>query len=452
MYYRLYPNKNNTVFRYLDTFYSTSTFPANVNPNTTPQDIVWSLTTNTGANPIMELQDGRGESHLLFSFELSADLKNKLDNYNFTCNLKLWDAGTLFEPAIKLKEVKLRYFTDDFAEGDGYSFLRNKAKQGVSNFLYRDSINLWTSTTFTDVTTYHLNRINEDLEFDVTTQVNLSLTNNNNPKFSLGINNRDEDLSQIFTKFIHSNYTRTVFKPYLEFFIEDEITDKAFNCIANQANKIYLVNERFTQFVGAVTASVTDESGNITTPAIVNPSQGTYYIEVTPFMPTSTRDEFLTILWNINGVNMYKQTIKVINPNKTTAKVDYKNLFFYPTTPSTHQLLRQGDVIPFEVISQIRGQGNVLIDTYEYKVISMGDFEMVPWTPVSVYREKMFFYLDTSYFFPEQQYEIFIRNNRPDFQLTSQETYKFKLIADSESHLRNMNASPYYSREQFFSK
>lgn len=451
-YYRLYPNKTNTVFRYLDQFYSSNTFPADVDPNTTPQDIAWTLTTNTGANPIMEMQDGRGESNLLFSFGLSDALRTKLTNFNYSCNLKLWDAGTLFTPPIKLKGVQLRYFTDDFAEGDGYSFLREKAKQDVSNYLYRDSMNLWTATTFTDVSTVHLNRINEDLLFDVTNEVNISVGNGTNPKFSLSIFNRDEDLSQIYTKFFYSRHTRTVFRPYIEFFIEDTITDKAYNCKAGESNKIYLINENGTDFLGTVLAKVTANDGTMSTPIVTHSSIGVYYIELTPTMPISTKDEYYTIIWNIDGVDLYKQLIKVLNPNKTTHKIDYKNLFFYPSTSSTHQILRQGDVVPFEVVSQIRGQGDVCIDTYEFKVISMGDFEMVPWTPVSIYREKMFFYLDTSYFYPEQQYEIFIRNNRPDFQLTSQLTYKFKLIQDAESHLRNMNASPYYSREQFFSK
>lgn len=453
MYYRIYPSRNNTVFRYVDNNTILNTFPSDINPNIGIPKINWSLTTNTGIDPVMELQDGGGESVLMYGFELPDWLRRKLQMHLFNCNLKLWDAGTLFQPAIKLKNLKLRYFTDPFVEGDGYSFIQNEAKQGVSNYLYRDSINKWVDANFSDVTTYHLNSINEDLLFDVTNSIStVAVTSDLNPNFALSIDNRETDVSKIYTKFIHSKYTSTVFRPYLEFFINDTIKDSVYSCYANEPNKVYLLNERNIDFVGNVVATMLDNSGNQTLPVVIKPSQGVYYVEVTPPMPISFKDEYLTITWNINNVDLFKQNIKVLNPNKDNFNFDAKNLFFYPITPSSHQIIRQGDVVPFEVISQIRGTGNVINNTYEYRVLSMGEFEMVPWTPVSLYREKMFFMLDTSYFYPEQNYEIFVRNNGINFSLTSHLTYKFKLKQNTESNLRNLTMSPYYSRDYFFAK
>jgi len=452
-YFRLYPNKTNTVFRYLDALYSSNTFPSNVNPNTTPSNVSWTLNTNTGANPIMELQDGRGESALLFGFELPNWLRSKLQVVSFTCNLKLFDAGTLFEPAIKLKNVKLKYFNDNFVEGDGYSFLKEKAFNGFSNFLYRDSVNLWTGTTFTDVTTYHLNRINEDLLFDVTNNVQHSVNLNDvNPNFLLTIDNREPDFDNIYTKFIHSRHTRTVFKPYIEFFIDDYIQDKSFDCVAGENNRIYLINERGKDFTGSVVATVKLENGDEIIPQVIKPMTGVYYVEVSPTIPLSVKPEYISILWSIGGVNLYKKTIKVINPNQVENNINLENLFFYPSTPYSHNIVRQGDIIPFNVISEIRGIGNVLNLNYEYSVLGMSEFEMVPWTKVSNYKERMFFMLDTSYFFPEQQYEVFIRNKTDEYSITSHLTYKFKLTQDAQSHLRNLSASPYYSRDYFFAK
>lgn len=451
-YYRLYPNKNNTVFRYIETANSNYVFPSNIPITNSVTDTNWSLNTNTGANPIMELQDGKGESVLLFGFELPEWLRNKLQIVPFKCNLKLWDAGTLFEPAINLKKIQLHYFKDDFSEGDGYSFLRNAAKRGVSNYLKRDSINLWTDTQFTFVSDYHLNRINEDLLFDVTNSLNHSLDFNENPKFSLSIQNRESDSDNIYTKFIHSRHTRTAFKPYLEFIIDDTIKDKTFDCIASQNNRIYLLNDRGKDFIGSVVAKVTDNDGNVSNPLVIKPSNGVYYVEVNPPMPTSVKPEYISILWTIGGVDLFKQSIKVVNPNKINSDQDLTNLAFYPITPYTHNIVRQGDIVPFEIISQIRGVGDVLNLSYEYKIITMGEFEMIPWTPASNYKNKMFFMVDTSYFFPEQQYEVFVRNKTEDYSITSSLTYKFKLTQDTQSHLREMSASPYYSREYFFAK
>lgn len=451
-YFRLYPNKNNTVFRYVEEANKDYVFPSNIPITNSITNTSWSINTNTGANPIMELQDGKGESILLFSFELPSWLINKLQIIPFKCNLKLWDAGTLYEPAIKLKNIELKYFTDDFSEGDGYSFLKNAALQGTSNYLQRDSINSWVNTSFNNILNYNLNRINEDLLFEVTNSVADAISNNKQPKFSLSISNRESDITNIYAKFIHSRHTKTAFKPYLEFIIEDTIIDSVFNFVASESNRIYLLNERGKDFVGTVTATVKDNSGNVITPAVIKPNTGIYYIEITPNMPLSIRDEYYSILWNVGGVDMKKQSIKVKNPNQISSDYDLTNLFFYPVTPYSNNVVRQGDIMPFNVISEIRGIGNVLNLTYEYKVMTMGEFEMVPWTPVSIYSDKMFFMLDTSFFHPEQQYEVFVRNKTDEYSITSNLTYKFKLVQDAQSHLRNLSASPYYSREYFFAK
>jgi len=120
MYFRLYPSKNNTIYQFYD---------KNGNIET------WSSSINTGANPIMELMDGKGTSKLLFNFDIPQWLQDKLDTYTYTANFKLWDAGTLFNPPIRLKNVVLSTFTQDFAEGDGYAFLKPKANTGVSTFI-----------------------------------------------------------------------------------------------------------------------------------------------------------------------------------------------------------------------------------------------------------------------------------------------------------------------------
>ena len=67
-YFRLYPARTNTIFRYLDQV--SGTFPLDPTAITGSASNKWSVYTNNGANPTMELHDGRSESKLLFGFEL----------------------------------------------------------------------------------------------------------------------------------------------------------------------------------------------------------------------------------------------------------------------------------------------------------------------------------------------------------------------------------------------
>jgi len=267
---------------------------------------------------------------------------------------------------------------------------------------------------------------------------------------AVGLNNSTYDAS-VKTKFFYSRHTKTVFKPYLEFFINDTIKDKSSSCYGgSEPNSIYLVNQTGKAFSGEITAVVTYESGLQDSPIVSTRPGGIYSIDITP--PAANKKTYTAIEWKVDGVGLQKQTIEVKSPNQLSEEIDYQNLMFYPITPSTHNIIRQGDILPFSVVSQIRGSGNVVNTNYEYRVTSADGFEMVPWQPVSVYRTKMFFNLYTEFFFPEQQYEVWIRNNTQNFSITSNTTYKFKLAMNDKSHLRNQSASPYYSRWQQFNK
>ena len=434
MYYRVYPSKNNTIFRYKTS--STATSSENI---------------NCGANPVMELMDGRGESKLMFEFNLPDWLKTRLATYTFKSNLILWDAGTLFSPGAKLKDVSLKSFEDSFVEGDGYSFLKPDNLIGYSNWRNRDSTHLWSATAFTTVATYHLNTINEDLSFSVTDSIQTFLDKSIIPKYSLEYTTPALD-NLVYSKYIHSNYTKTIFKPYIEFFIDDEIKDKTFECTAGSDNKVYLINQTGLNFTGALTAKIQYADVPTYFPIAVSyERQSIYSISVNPPMP-GLKQTYANVIWMIDDVDVKKQLITIKNPNQFEETVDYKNLFFYPTTPYTHNIVRQGDVVPFTIVSQIRGKGDVVKSTYEYRITSADGFEMVPWMPASVYREKIYFNVNTEYFFPEQQYEVWLRNKTIDFAITSNQTHKFKLAMNDKSHMRQLSTSPYYSREIFFGK
>lgn len=426
-YYRIYPTKNNTLFRY--------------------EGNLKSQNYNSGKNPIMELMDGKGESKLVLSFDFSDSLKSKLLNNSFKANLKLWDAGILYDYPTKLKNVSISSFAEDFIEGDGYSFTDTLAIQTPSNWNKRDSINSW-SITYNLIESYHLNHSDEDLNFEITTR----LTSLNIPsKINLEIKyqTHETDKEKIFRKFLFSRHTNTVFKPFIEFFIEDEILDDTYNFYANTENKIFLINQNKKDFNGNLECFFVDETNTETPLLVSNKKNGVYYATITT-SPMTTKG-LMDIVWKLNDVVLKIQKITVL-PSENLEASDYSNLFFYTTCFSTNNILTIGDIIPFNVISEIRGVGKVFLKTYEYKVTTQDGFEMCPWTKCSIYDGKIFFNLNTEFYFPETNYEIFLRYKEDENVVSSNLTYKFKLKNNEKSFMNDLKVNPYYSRPQTFSK
>lgn len=439
MYYRLYATKNNTIFQQF-------------NPNTNVLK-PWSKFVNTGSSPVLQLMDGSSESKVLFGFVLPDWLRNKLNNYDYNCNLNILDAGAVYDSLLPMKQLKLEYFSDDFVEGNGWNFNFNNSTDGISNWVYNTENHLWSDVNFSLVNVYNLNKDNEDIKFDVTTPFkNFSSTPDSLFNFALSVVNHQNDPNNLI-KFLWGKYTKTVFQPYIDFFINDEIIDSSFNCIAGQENKIYFINENGIPFSGAVTADIILNDSTSTTVGATNQRDGIYFVNITPIEPLKVnKKEYISIIWKIGIKSVYKQLIEVVPQDLFIQGTSNRNLMFYPTTPYSNNIIRQGDIVPFEVISQIRGLGDITSNKYKFRVLSSAGFEIVPWTQVNVYREKMFFSLRTDFFYPEMQYEVFLQLNNEDFQITSNTTYKFKLTTNEASHLKNLSASPYYNRESFFGK
>ena len=441
MYYRLYASKNNTIFQQFS-------------PNTTsPQ--TWSQLVNTGSSPVLEVMDGSSQSKVLLGFILPDWLRSKLVTFDYTCNLKIFDAGAQYDSLLPMKQIKLEYFPDDFSEGNGWYFNYANSSDGISNWINNLDGSLWSNVNFSLPVTYNLNKDNEDLSFDVTSVFSVySDVQNSLFNFALSVVNPQVDENTLI-KFLWGRHTKTVFQPYVEFFINDEIVDSAFNCIAGQSNNIYFINENGIPFSDVLTAHVQYNDIPMTEVDLptINPRDGVYYATVTPFEPFRVnKAEYISIVWKIGPKFVYKQMIEVVPQDNYVQGTSYRNLMFYPATPYSNNIVRLGDVMPFEVISQIRSQGDVTSDKYKYRVVAANGFEVVPWSQVSVYRNKMFFSLRTDFLYPEMQYEVFLMLDNGDFQITSNTTYKFKLTTNEASHLRTLSASPYYNRESFFGK
>lgn len=407
---------------------------------------------NTGKSPVLELRDGSSVSKVMLGFDIPDWLKDKLIANTFTCKLKMYDAGAQYDSMMPMKNIKLEYFKENFSEGNGWYFDTANGKYEVSNWDKNLENSLWEDVTFYNSYTYHLQSDNEDLLFDVTSSVNTDINTNQAFNYSLSVVDHQYD-PNILTKFIWSRHTKTVFKPYLEFEINDTIKDDAYNLVAEKNNKVYFMNENGLDFNGAITAQVTLNNGNVSTLSSTKVKNGLYYVIIQPAEPQKVNiKEHVSVIWKIGSASVYKQVLEVKPNNQFVKLYNLDNVVFYPNSSYQSNVVRHGDIIPVKVNSQIRSKGNIVINTYKYRVVDSNGFEMIPWTDVSVYRDEMFFYINTLFFFPESNYEVFIKNEVGEFSITSHKTFKFKLKANDASHLRSLSASPYYNRETFFSK
>ena len=427
-YFRVYPTKNTTIFK--RNFGSPLMIGGNV---------------NTGQNPIMEIHDGNSQSKLLFSFDISS-IKNKLLLNSYTCNLKVWDAKVVFEPVLKdLKTIDLYYFTKDFVEGDGFAFLDGKAIEGVSNWNKRNAIDDWTNV-FDQVrlNAFQLNSEGDDIFIEgLEEYVNNAIALDKNPNFALTLSSNTPDI-ETYIKFVYGRRTRTIFQPYLEFFIHDEINDTRRETFATKETKLYLVNQNGTEFIGIPSCKIVDEEENIIT--TITPDylgEGVYVITYIPDIAYS--NIHLRDIWFIGTEEIWSGLFKVKSPN-VIAIENLDNMYFYASWSYTHQLVREGDIIKANLIAELRTKGAYVSNKFEFKVVCSNNFEMIPWSPINVYKDKMFFTINTSFFYPELEYEIIVRYKDKNITRSSLLTTKFRVTTDGPTHLAGRAANPYNDR------
>lgn len=64
------------------------------------------------------------------------------------------------------------------------------------------------------------------------------------------------------------------------------------------------------------------------------------------------------------------------------------------------------------ITSEVRGKGVFTSKNFEYKVVMTNGFEMIPWSQVNLYNNELYITIDTSFFFENLDYEVFVRFER----------------------------------------
>lgn len=425
MYLRLYPTKNNTIFQ------------ANGGSQIARNGLI-----NTGANPIMQLMEGNYQGEVVLQFVIPEDLFDKINQFDTTIKLKMWDAS--YVPGFSQmgpKTYSLSKNTDEFQEGSGYFFIGNDAIAGTSNFQYRDDLNTaWSPKTLVD--TIVTDRWHDDLEFTIDSLnqgINTFFIKPTNPSTDVTIQN---------AKYVYSRHTRTIYLPYLEITIADTVKDSKKNYLGGKLNKGYLINQQGLDFTGEITCQLLDNQKVLIKDVdVINQGDGIYYYEDS--IDLSYSGSYIYETWYLEGDKLWEELVNVISPNqvKTTGLI-YEGHYFYPTSTYPHEIIMWGDKLNMQVIANARGGANITRDYFEYRVMCDNGFEMIPWQKVNTYRGDMWFNFDTSFFFPDINYEVQVRMNVNGVIFTSELVYKFKLAYNKSSQfVSEFNASPYQSRD-----
>lgn len=425
MYLRLYPKKNNSIFY------------AQGGSLNAAQGLI-----NTGSNPIMQLMEGNYQGEIVLQFIVPAELSAKLSQYSYTAKLKLWDASNI--PGFTQMNPKTYTCSinqDEFIEGSGYFFVGRDAVTGVSNYHYRDDLsNPWSSKVLRD--TVITDKWHDDLEFNVGT-----LTEGINTLFVKPINPSMDETNQ-WAKYIFSRHTRTIFVPYLEIVIEDGIRDSKQNYICGEVNSGYLINSNNKNFTGTITCKLADDKKVfIKDVTVTNLGEGVYKYEDS--ISANYSGKFIYEQWFKDGVKIWEELVNVQSPDAIrTTGIIYEGQYFYPTSTYPHQSIMWGDKVNMLIIANARGGATIIRDYFEYRVVCDNGFEMIPWQKANNYRNDMWFNFDTSFFFPDINYEVQVRMKVNDVIFTSELVYKFKILYNGSTQLTNeFNASPYQSRD-----
>ncbi len=456
---------------------------------------------NTGRNPIAELYYGGKLSttdytrHLLY-FDIDG-LKEKYNNGEFgdlskikhtlrMCNSSYFDRNLQAQEALDEKQrtssfdLMLFRINQDWDEGTGYDYQRfvtlesdNNITyvQSASNWLYAQTLSPWSqegvysaetyclfngdtgstcegltgyttetpSVTGITVTTQHFDKGNENIEMDMTDEVN-SLITGGTPNYGYGIA-FVPPIEQIITSpaqyvGFFTRHTQTYYQPFLETIYNDPIKDDRKNFYKNKNNKIYLysnVGGEPTNLDANPSVTIYDNEGNvfsaITSAQTIQVTTGIYYAEV--FVPQSADDGVLySDVWGdlvVDGISISDVELSFEIKSETqyyqvgdneSLPVDYAMSL---SGVKRDERIKRGDIRKVLVSARLPFTINEskVIDNLQYRLwVTEGNTQVnvIDWQDVNMAYLKNYFLLDTSWMIPNKYYL--------DIKLTSNQEVK----------------------------
>jgi len=431
---------------------------------------------NTGRNPIAELYYGGHPSrtdytrHLLY-FDID-DLKNRWTNGELgdlsqvshtlrMCNSSYFDTNLQAQRALDDKQrtssfdLVLFRVEQDWDEGTGYDYQRFVSVESdnnityvetPSNWLYAQTLTPWTfdgvysgCPTGITITTQHFDKGNENIEMDMTTEVNDLITGGtDNYGYGIAFVCPIEEIITLPSQYVgfFTRHTQTYYQPFLQTIYNDPIKDNRKNFYKNKTNRLYLysnVNSEPKNLDNLPSVTIYDENGDvfsaITSGSIVHTTTGIYYVDV--FVPQSANDGVLYYdVWSdieVDGVSLDDVEMDFEIKNDT----EYYQIGNNESLPVNYAMslsgvkrdekIKRGDVRKIMVSARLPYTINEskVIDNLQYRLwVREGNTQVnvIDWQDVNMAYLKNYFLLDTSWMIPNRYYI--------DIKLTSNQEVK----------------------------
>ena len=429
--------------------------------------------TNNGKNPVCEISYGTADKELsrfLFDIDLSL-LKNKINNgiinsksivshtLNMTNTIRFAEEyvgkksyATSIHRASNFT-LDLFQVNQEWDEGTSYDFIYgvnylNNSIEQESNWVNRklntpwDYAGAYSAGTNTIIGSQYFRSGSENLNIDITSLVNNSLTANTLSN-GLGIKFQDvyENTATNLREAVgfHTKYTNTVYEPYVETIIEDTIIDDRNFFFLDKENSLYLYSPDDVTINNVTIYDYEDNIYSVISGAsVVNVSKGVNKISLTIDSDTYPDAVIFRDVWNVivngktkNISNMF-YLITQENYFNFNNQMNFDNYFF------SFQGIKEREKISSNHIRKIKvlvkemypNQNNFIPLDIEYRIFTTVahkyEIDFVPFTKVNRTNYSYEFNLDTSWLIP-QDYKIQIRLKNGYFY-ENKEILNFKIV------------------------
>lgn len=449
--------------------------------------IIFGTQVNTGRNPIAQLYYGGKETqedytrHLLY-FDVT-DLQEKYNNgelgdlSNVTHTLRMTNTSFFDQDlqAQKLLDGKQRTSSFDlnlfrinkfWDEGCGYDYEKFISIHPSDDITFVESASNWINATTTDfwdepgvysgspsgitVATQHFDKGNENIEMDITNEIN-NLITGSVPNYGYGLSfERDLETKLVVpSQYVgfFTRHTQTYYEPFVETNYNNPIKDDRKNFYRGKVNRLYFytnLGAEPTNLDSKPSVTINDGNGGLfssfTSNDVVQQTQGVYYIEL--FVPISSSDcTIFTDTWSditINGINRPDVTLQFEIKDDT----EYYNFGDDEGVPIEYTVnlsgirrdekIKRGDYRKVFVNARIPYSVNEssVIDGLQYRLyIKEGPTEVnvIEWNDVNRTYLKNYFILDTSWMIPNE-YFIDIKLTSNQLVKTYTNTLKFNIV------------------------
>ena len=451
--------------------------------------IIYNSEVNTGRSRIAELFYGGKNNtadytrHLLY-FGI-VDLQERYDAGKLgdlskvkhtlkMCNSSYFDqnlqAQKLLDGKQRTSSFDLNLFRINqfWDEGTGLDYQKFEIQQGSdNNITFVESASNWyNATTLTEwdedgvytgvtgntVVTQHFDKGNENIEMDITDEVNDLITGGTpNNGYGLSFDYELENLVTVPAQYVgfFTRHTQTYYEPFLETVYNNPIKDNRKNFYKNRTNRLYLysnVNGEPKNLDNNPSVTILDNNGvvytAITTGQTIQATEGVYYANV--FVPPTAEDGVLYFdNWSdikIDGIQLNDIELDF----EIKSDTDYYQIGTNESLPVEYAMsisgirrdekIKRGDIRKVMVSARIPYTINEskVIDNLQYRLwVREGNTQVnvIDWQDVNMAYLKNYFLLDTSWMIPNRYYidikltsnqEVKTYTNQMEFNIVNQ--------------------------------